>query len=52
MRKGNIRKRKVAILSLEGCQKLQIAQSKTSIWNPDHKSCTLEDLSEKTVPSR
>lgn len=48
MRKRYVRKRKIAIISSKGWQKLQMAQSKTSIWNPDNQCCTLEDLSEKT----
>jgi transcriptional regulator with XRE-family HTH domain len=42
------RRRKVAILTQQGFQKLQAAQSETDLWNPLTKSCTLEDLSEYT----
>ena len=42
------RRRKIAILSLQGFQKLQAAKSKAAIWNHLTKSCTLEVLSEHT----
>ncbi len=48
MVQSQIRRRKVAILSQEGFQKLEVAKSKTEIWNHQTKSCTLETLSEKT----
>ena len=48
MHQSQPRRRKVAILTSEGFQKLQTAQSTTAIWNQCTKSCTLESLSEKT----
>ena len=42
------RRRKVAILTPQGCQKLRTAQSQTDLWNDVTKSCTLEVLSEQT----
>ncbi|WP_413166410.1 NB-ARC domain-containing protein [Capilliphycus salinus ALCB114379] len=40
--------RKVAILTQQGFQKLQTAQSQTNLWNDFTKSCTLAALSEQT----
>ncbi|NET38464.1 MAG: NACHT domain-containing protein [Cyanothece sp. SIO1E1] len=42
------RRRKIAILTLQGFQKLQTAISQAAIWNSYTKSCTLEALSEQT----
>ncbi|MFZ1029827.1 MAG: ATP-binding protein [Limnoraphis robusta] len=42
------RRRKVAILTQQGFQKLRTAQSQTDLWNDFTKSCTLEVLSEQT----
>ncbi|EAW37110.1 hypothetical protein [Lyngbya sp. PCC 8106] len=42
------RRRKVAILTQQGFQKLRSAESQTDLWNDFTKSCTLEVLSEQT----
>jgi transcriptional regulator with XRE-family HTH domain len=42
------RRRKVALLSLQGFKKLQTAIAQSHLWNPHTKSCTLEKLSEHT----
>lgn len=42
------RRRRVAILTLQGFQKLQAAQSNAAIWNQYTQTCTLETLSEQT----
>lgn len=48
MAQSKIRNRKVAILTWEGFEKLQVAISQTDIWNHYTKSCTLDTLSELT----
>ena len=48
MLKFQQRRRKTAILTPQGFQKLQAAISQTAIWNHYTKSCTLEALSEQT----
>ncbi len=42
------RRRKIAVLTQSGLQKLQAAQSQSNIWNNYTKTCTLEVLSERT----
>ena len=48
MPRSQSRHRKVAILTVQGFQKLETVKSKADFWNHYTKSCTLEALSEQT----